>query len=256
MQTYVNLNWSIHAEIRGQCPSYLQHSTAGRPISATTSSRCSELAFQNATRKLSGGPDQKAGWRWVSVAAAVGSVCGGFSRQENKKCAAPLPNTCIRPSEAAADHGTFSDTSPRALSFGPCQSRFRKVGSNTSEKTIHPPSNIVVVFEQLVEFWTHILGSMDASQQLQAPPASAASRANAGATAPHPTYPQMAGIYVGDVNKSIIANTVQNSQDISFGNLISCWRNCSRGPHSLTMLQSQLREEELGAQGGGLTNPL
>ena len=94
-------------------------------------------------------------------------------------------------------------------------------------------SDIVSVFGQPVEFRTHILGSMDAPEWLQVPPASAVSMENAGAT-PHPTSPSMAGIHVGNVNKSIIADTVQNAQDVNFGNLVSWWRNGSRG--SLTML--------------------
>jgi hypothetical protein len=44
-------------------------------------------------------------------------------------------------------------------------------------------------------------------------------RENAGAT-PHPACPPTAGIHVGNVNKSIIADAVQNSQDVNFGNLI------------------------------------
>jgi hypothetical protein len=70
-------------------------------------------------------------------------------------------------------------------------------------------------------------GSMDGSQRLQSHPVHpvvAVSRENADAT-PHPSssspYPPMGGVQVGNVNKSIIADTVQNAQDVNFGNLTS-----------------------------------
>jgi hypothetical protein len=49
------------------------------------------------------------------------------------------------------------------------------------------------------------------------------SRGNADAT-PHPSassHPPTAGIHAGNVSKSIIADTVQNAQDVNFGNLAS-----------------------------------
>lgn len=114
------------------------------------------------------------------------------------------------------------------------QAAFEESSSTPQRRnTIHLLSDIIYVFGQLVDSWTHVIDSMDASQRLQTPTASVVSRTDAGAT-PHQTHPPTAGIHVGNVNKSIIADTVQNAQDVNFGNLISRWRGFSRGP--LTVL--------------------
>jgi hypothetical protein len=62
-------------------------------------------------------------------------------------------------------------------------------------------------------------------------------RENAGAT-PHPACPPTAGIHVGNVNKSIIADTVQNSQDVNFGNLYSLGGEIALVGHTDNVVES------------------
>lgn len=90
-------------------------------------------------------------------------------------------------------------------------------------RSSYPPSDISFLGhpQTVSQAGLTFLGSMDGSQHPQVHPvppvATASTRENGGAT-PHPSRPPMTGIHVGNVNKSIIADTVQNTQDVNFGN--------------------------------------